>query len=350
MADYARGVDHSLAAAWRRSTVTHSAISILLPVYNHARYLPRAIDALAEQERAPGEIIIIDDASTDGSADVAENMRRRLDSATNLRILRNSNNVGVNLSINRGLSEVRGTYVVCTAADDWLRPRFVSAMADAIARFPDAKFVTSRYVEFLEADESTHELGPNSERGLWYTDSRSRLFGVDDLLGLLSRGYVMLPVSASLIHTRTLRELGGFDPALKWHADWFVATAISLRHGFAVVPEPLAVFRVASGTYSTGNMHHPQRQREVCNAVSDKLGTAAFEDIRRKLCCAPALFSPLVRHLVPVLARRPQDWDLLLGLTAWWLREASKGRRPGRLRGLVESLGIDTAPHGPSRT
>jgi glycosyltransferase involved in cell wall biosynthesis len=105
MADYARGADHSLAAARCRSTMTHSPISIVLPVYNHARYLPRAIDALAGQEQAPGEIIIIDDASTDGSADVAENMRRRLEPATNLRIMRNPSNMGVNLSINRGLSE-----------------------------------------------------------------------------------------------------------------------------------------------------------------------------------------------------------------------------------------------------
>jgi glycosyltransferase involved in cell wall biosynthesis len=350
MVDDATGAVHSFAAASSRYMVTHSAITILLPVYNHARYLPRALDALAAQEQAPGEIIIIDDASTDGSADVAEDMRRRLEPATNLRILRNSNNLGVNLSTNRGLSEVTGTYVTCTAADDWLRPRFVSAMTDAIARFPDAKLVTSRYVEFIEADGSTHELGPNSERGLWYTDDRPRLFAGDDLLALLSRGYVMLPVSASIIHTRTLREFGGFDPALKWHADWFVATAISLRHGFAVVPEPLAVFRVASGTYSTGNMKHPQRQREVCNAISNKLGTAEFADIRRYLLRAPVLFSPFVRHLIPALVRRPRDWDILSRLTLWWLQEASKGRRPGRLRALVESLGVDMAPRGPSRT
>jgi glycosyltransferase involved in cell wall biosynthesis len=328
--------------------MTHSAISILLPVYNHASYLPRALDALAAQEQAPGEIIVIDDASTDASADVAETMRDRLEPATALRILRNPGNMGVNFSINRGLSEVRSRYVVCTAADDWLRPRFVSAMTDAIARFPDAKLVTSRYVEFYEADGSTHEHGPNSERGLWYTDGRPRFFDADDLLALLSRGYVILPVSASLIHAQTLRDLGGFDVALKWHADWFAATAISLRHGFAVVPEPLAVFRVASGTYSTDNMNHPQREGEVCHAICDKLRMAEFTDIRRRLLRAPTPFSSFVRYLIPVLARRPRDWDLLAVLVSWWLREASQGRRPGRLRALVESLGIDIAPRRPS--
>jgi glycosyltransferase involved in cell wall biosynthesis len=324
--------------------MAHSAISILLPVYNHAQYLQRALDALAAQEHAPGEIIVIDDASTDASADIAERMRARLEPATTLRILRNPYNMGVNGSLNRGLSEVRGSYLACTAADDWFKPRFVSAMADAIARFPDARLVTSSYVEFFELDGRTIEHGLESESGPWYSDGRACFFDVDGLLALLARGYVALPVSASLIHTQTLREIGGFDPALKWHADWFASTAIALRHGFAVVPEPLAVFRVASGTYSGDNVRNRQRQREVCNALGDKLRMPAFSDVRHRLALAPAPFAPFVRHLIPALARRPRDWQLLSSVVVWWLREASRGRRPGRLRALVQSFGVDSSP------
>jgi hypothetical protein len=325
---------------------TQRGISVVIPAHNHAHFLSRALVALAAQEEAPGEIIVVDDASTDGSAEAAESMRCRFEPSTALRILRNRTNLGVNASINLALGEVAGTYVACTAADDWLLPRFIAAMAHTVARFPQAKFITSRYVEFFEAEGRISELGKNSERGLWYTDTQPRFFDADSLIDLLSHGYVMLPVSASLIHAQTLRDVGGFDPGLKWHADWFAAIAIALREGFAVIPEPLAVFRVASGTYSTANMRDPMRQREVCNAIADKLGGAEFNDIRGKLIRAPAAFSTFVRHLVPVLARRPQDFDLLCGLTAWWLREAAKGRRPGRLRMLIEWLGIDTAPRG----
>ena len=324
--------------------MSHRSISIVLPIYNHAHFLPRALKAIAAQEAAPGEIIIVDDASTDASADVAESLRYLLEPASSVTILRNQENLGVNRSLNRGLSEAKGAYVACTAADDWLEPAYVSSMARVISRFPGTKIATGGYVEFFEADGRRIEHGPKSESGPWYAGCEDARFDADGLRGLLSRGPVALPVSASLIETETLRQMGGFDPALKWHADWFVANAIALRHGFAVAPQTLSVFRVASGTYSGDNVNHGARQRAVCHAILDKLCTSEFNDIRSTLLRAPAPFAPIARHIAPAAATRPQDQDLFLALLRWWVREVARGRRPGHLHRVVQSLGFDVVP------
>jgi hypothetical protein len=318
-------------------------ISVILPVYNHAGFLDRALGALLVQAIAPLEIIVIDDASTDDSAAVAERWQARFEPATRLRILRNAVNLGVNRSLNRGLEEAQAAYVVCTAADDWLRPRFLAAMAAAATRFPHARLLTSTLVEHFESADRTFQHGRDSEQGPWYSEGEA-FFDPAEVDALLRRGHVAMPVSASMIHAATIRDLGGFDPRLKWHADWFVSMTIALRFGFAIIPEPLAVFRIAAGTFSGDNVRSGTRQDPVCSAICEKLAGAEFADVRRQLLRTPSPFAPFVRYMIAALARRPRDWDLLASVARWWLGEMLKGRRPGRLRRFVESFGVSTAP------
>jgi hypothetical protein len=324
-------------------------VSVILPVYNHARFLNRALAALLVQAVAPFEILVIDDASADDSAEVAERWRPLFEPAIRLRILRNAVNLGVNRSLNRGLEEARGAYVVCTAADDWLRPRFLADMTAAAARFPGARLLTSTLVEHFEATGRTFEHGRDSEQGPWYSETEA-FFDPAEMDALLRRGHVAMPVSASMIHAATIRDLGGFDPPLKWHADWFVSMAIALRFGFAIVPEPLAVFRIAAGTYSGDNVRSGTRQDPVCAAICQKLAGPEFADVRRQLLRTPSPLAPFVRYMIAALVRRPRDWDLLAGVARWWLGEMLKGRRPGRLRKLVESFGVSTAPRPRKRS
>jgi glycosyltransferase involved in cell wall biosynthesis len=319
-------------------------ISVVMPVFNHAPLFRRALEALLAQTVAPGEIIIIDDASTDASVETAEQFRSRFEPSTRLTILRNPLNLGVNASLNRGLGEVTGSHVCCTAADDWLEPRYMERMGAAAAEFPEARIITSPYVEHVEAQNLTRIHDARSEMGIWYARQDPAFLSPDEFSGLLRRGHIAIPVSASLIRTDALRQIGGFDPALKWHADWFVAYALALKYGLGVVSEPLAVFRIASGTFSGDNVRHVARQREVCNAILDTLARPEYQEFRAGLKKTPAPFAPFVRHMLPALRARAQDRDLFIAAAFWWLNEARKGRRPGALRRLVEGLSINTSP------
>ena len=90
-------------------------LSVILPNYNHARYLSEAIEAIASQSHAADEFLILDDASTDNSLEIIEKFQKRY---SQIRVLRHEQNRGV-LEANRRLfEEARGDYVFAAAADD----------------------------------------------------------------------------------------------------------------------------------------------------------------------------------------------------------------------------------------
>src|ERR1700674_5961017 len=97
--------------------ITPAMLSVVLPNYNHARLVGRALAALLGQKRVADEIIVIDDGSTDDSVRVIDGIAA---GAPAIRVLHNANNIGVIATLQRGLEAARGKYVYFAAADDWI--------------------------------------------------------------------------------------------------------------------------------------------------------------------------------------------------------------------------------------
>ena len=308
--------------------------SVLLPNYNHRAFITRALDALVAQSKQADEILIIDDCSTDDSVSLIEGYRDRL---PQLQLIRNTENVGVNRSTNRLLDIARSSHVVCTAADDWLEPQFIARMSDALSRFSHACVCVSAFVEWHDETGMISPEPTSSERGCWFATDGPRYFTAAELRDLLDKRFVWLPVNGAVFNRAALREVGGFDPALKWHADWFTMYTLALRQGFAVVPEPLAVFRVAASTYSGRGMLDPISERQVALAIYDKLCEPEFRDIYEALRRHPVALTTFFRQLVIGLAGRPGDWSYLAALLKWWIGEVMHGRRPEALRDFLSA-------------
>ena len=317
-------------------------ITILLPCYNHGRFIGRALQALARQTMPPDEIILIDDGSTDDTIAVVEQFD---DDLPQLRVLRNPENLGVNRSVNLGIAEARNEYIVCSAADDWLEPVFVERMTAARRAFPDARLYVSAFVELHEAEDRLVRHGRQSELGCWYVGDQPSFITAAALGALLGRGFVWLPINGALIHRATMSGLGGLDPALRWHADWFATMAIALRHGFAVIPTPMSVFRVAADSHSGSGMREPRLQREVCAAIFAKLKTPEFRDLYRAIRRRPATLSPFIRYFLMNLAVTPRDWPFLGAVLVWWLNEVRKGRRPRMVREFLKAHHLLAPPY-----
>ena len=100
---------------------TAVTLSVVVPNYNHAKLIGRALQALMAQERAADEIILVDDGSTDDSVHVIEEFAANAPAVT---LLRNAHNLGVIPTLERGLRAARGTYVYFGAADDFVLPGF----------------------------------------------------------------------------------------------------------------------------------------------------------------------------------------------------------------------------------
>ncbi|MGO4433768.1 glycosyltransferase family 2 protein, partial [Paenarthrobacter sp. RAF9] len=102
-------------------------VSVVVPCYNYGHYLPQAVGSALAQEGVDVEVIVVDDASTDGSAAVAW---RLASSDPRISVVHHATNQGHIATYNDGLARAGGRYVTLLSADDLLAP---GALARAAA-------------------------------------------------------------------------------------------------------------------------------------------------------------------------------------------------------------------------
>ncbi|WP_165078581.1 MULTISPECIES: glycosyltransferase family 2 protein [unclassified Desulfovibrio] len=103
-------------------------VSVIVPVHNTEKWLPRCLDCLSHQALPGLEILCIDDASTDGSWDILQAYARK---DPRFRLLRNAVNEGAGASRNRGLDAARGEYVGFVDSDDFVFLSFYKLLYEA---------------------------------------------------------------------------------------------------------------------------------------------------------------------------------------------------------------------------
>ncbi len=105
------------------------SVSVVIPAYNRAHVLPRALASVLEQASEDCEVVIVDDASTDGT----EGWLATLDDPR-VGVMRLPENRGVNVARNAGIAASRGTWIVPLDSDDELAPGALASIRAAIAR------------------------------------------------------------------------------------------------------------------------------------------------------------------------------------------------------------------------
>ena len=98
------------------ASTTAPLVSIIIPCFNQREFVAEGVRAAFGQSHPNCEVIVIDDASTDGSGEYLERLRQELD----FQLIRNRANVGLNETLQRGLNAARGEFVSMIAADDVL--------------------------------------------------------------------------------------------------------------------------------------------------------------------------------------------------------------------------------------
>lgn len=115
-----------------------------MAVYNGERYLSEAIESILGQSFTDFEFIIVDDASTDGSAEL---LSRFADLDKRVRILRNAQNLGLTKSLNVGLRAVRGRYIARMDADDVAHPERLHWQVKFLENNPDYVLAAGAHLE-----------------------------------------------------------------------------------------------------------------------------------------------------------------------------------------------------------
>ena len=113
-------------------------VSIVLPTYNRADVIGRAIASVRAQTLADWELLIVDDGSTDGTPDVVAGLDDRI------HLLR-QDNAGTYVARNNGLARARGRYITFLDSDDEWLPHFLELTVGFLRAYPDAHFVTTEF-------------------------------------------------------------------------------------------------------------------------------------------------------------------------------------------------------------
>ncbi len=132
---------------------TQVNVTVLMCVYNGERFLGQAIDSILNQSWSGFEFVIVDDGSTDATADIVSSYKdRRIVS------IQNKTNLGLIASLNRGLSAARGVYLARQDADDVSYPERLEEQVRFLDRNPQIAVVGADYLEIYDNPKSTNRI------------------------------------------------------------------------------------------------------------------------------------------------------------------------------------------------
>ncbi|MSP02597.1 MAG: glycosyltransferase family 2 protein [Acetobacteraceae bacterium] len=216
-------------------------LSVIMPNRNHAALLPRALDALARQQRQADEILVIDDASTDDSRAVIAGFRERL---PRLRLLENPERLGVEGSLNRGLREATGDLVYCGASDDATDPGLFATLMAALEANPRAALACA------EARVITYTGVFKGYRPICRPGWHEAYLGPEETARLLGHMDHWILSVVAVYRRATLMAAGAMDDRLGAFSDSFLARQLALRDGFVFVPKVLGTWFVQEQSHS----------------------------------------------------------------------------------------------------
>lgn len=225
-------------------------VSFALPVYNGERFLAQTLDDLLGQTMGDLEVVAVDNASTDGTADLLAAYARR---DRRLVVGRNATNVGALANANLATARARAPYVALAAYDDRHAPDFAGTLADALDVAPDAVVAYGR--QTLIGDDGRPFRFHASSRA--WSDAGGNRYAYD---GALERDLPGGPVERlravlrsndvnATIHGLFRREaLGRIGPGGTLHrlygSDRLVVAHAALLGRFAFVDAPLFGYRI----------------------------------------------------------------------------------------------------------
>lgn len=221
--------------------------SVIIPLYNKAPYVTKAISSVLSQTFTDFELIIVDDGSSDNSADIA---LQAIEGQGNCQLLRQEN-AGVSMARNNGVASSHGDYLCFLDADDWWEPTFLNEMSELIEAFPDAGIYGTNYTIVNETKHKTRVAPIGVEPGFGKGYINYCQVYAKTLAMPLWTGAVSIP-------RPIFDEMRGFPKEIKLGEDFLLWIHIALKHKVAFFNKPLAYYNqdVDSSHSGTHKKHY----------------------------------------------------------------------------------------------
>jgi glycosyltransferase involved in cell wall biosynthesis len=244
--------------------VNAPAFTVALAAYNEADWVGTAIGSVLAQTREDFELIVVDDGSIDGTAEVV----RGFQSDHRVQLVRQENR-GLAAALNRAIAAGSAQYVSLIDADDLWMPTYLEEMGRALDADPGAGFA------YTDAWILEHP------SGRFQRQSSNAGMGEPDPLPSEAEEFLRLLIQANFvfglatIRRSALDQVGGFNESLRACEDWELWIRL-LAHGYraARAPGRLAIVRDRGGSMHTDERNMLIHVREVCRIAAEDLDTS----------------------------------------------------------------------------
>lgn len=205
--------------------------SVIIPLYNKAPYIAKAIDSVLAQTFTDYELVIVDDGSRDESARIASDA---ISGHENCRLIKQEN-AGVSVARNNGVKASQGDYLCFLDADDWWEPMFLEEMSRLVVALPDAGIYGTNYTIVNETKHKTRVAQIGVEQGF-------KLGYINYCQVYAKTMYMPLWTGAVCIPRGVFEEMNGFPEGIKLGEDFLLWLRIALKHQVAFLNKALAYY------------------------------------------------------------------------------------------------------------
>ncbi|HZP12813.1 MAG TPA: glycosyltransferase family 2 protein [Nevskiaceae bacterium] len=223
-------------------------VSVVLPTFNRAHSLPRAMRSVLGQSYRNLELLVVDDCSTDDSerivAAFAANDPR-------VRLIRRERNGGAAAARNTGIGEARGELIAFQDSDDeWLADKLERQVMALHAAGEGTALCVSAYLVYQGANAAS-----------WLLGRRSMVYPHDLRRQALVTFFFTTPTW--LARTRALRELGGFDETMRCWEDWELALRLVSRGDVTMIDDALHIQHESAGSVNRQDRAYGPAMRRI---------------------------------------------------------------------------------------
>ncbi|HEX8091629.1 MAG TPA: glycosyltransferase [Blastocatellia bacterium] len=257
-------------------------VSICIPTYNTAKYLPFAIDSVLAQSMTGYELVICDDGSTDNTPEICGGY-----DDPRIRYIRLPGKSGQAGNFNRCLNEARGEFVTILHADDYFLPGFLEDRVGRLTDNPELGFVFGavEIVDGVGAEISTGKPWP-----------KDRAFGRGELLEPLLQGCILSPPSL-MVRKAAAEKAGPFRTDLTWGHDWEWALRLAEHHPSHYVSKPLSAYRVHDESGTAEQLNAAKNGSQERRIILQTIARLASSDKRMAELSGPAFKALSRRHM-----------------------------------------------------
>lgn len=223
--------------------------SVIIPLYNKAPYVAKAIGSVLAQTFADFELVIMDDGSKDDSFTLAQKV---IEGHRNCHLYR-QRNAGVSVARNNAVALSQGEYLCFLDADDWWAPSFLEEMSELIKEWPDARIYGTNYTIVNETKHKTRVADVGVDAGFDNGYINYCQVYAKTLAMPLWTGAVCMP-------RKVFDEMKGFPQGVKLGEDFMLWIRVALKYKVAFLNKPLSYYNqdVVAVNRGVGRLHKPE--------------------------------------------------------------------------------------------